>query len=170
MNLDLQGVKDVIIGSRFVEDERSMLLWALYPPQKRPHIIDIDQEFRQLMNLKIGVTNPNKSTHMQVGLTQFNEVQMKQVTIERDNEREMYEIPLKIGNPQMQPMIQSLDDAMKRELKRLQEKKEEVKAYNYDQERSIRLHIEKPLQNIVEQAWTCVLIIPWLQSIGFKVK
>lgn len=32
MKLDVQGVKDVIIGSRFVEDERSMLLWALCPP------------------------------------------------------------------------------------------------------------------------------------------
>ena len=36
MKLDVQGVKDVIIGSIFVENERSILLWALYPLQKRP--------------------------------------------------------------------------------------------------------------------------------------
>ena len=36
MKLDVQGIKDVIIGSKFVEDENYMLLWALYPPHKRP--------------------------------------------------------------------------------------------------------------------------------------
>ena len=42
MKLYVQGIKDVIIGSRFVEDERSILLWDLYTPHKRPHIIDLD--------------------------------------------------------------------------------------------------------------------------------
>ena len=36
VKLDVQGVKEIFIGSRFVEDEKSILMWALYPPYKRP--------------------------------------------------------------------------------------------------------------------------------------
>lgn len=60
MKLDVQGVKDVIIGSRFVENKKSILLWDLYPPHRRPQIIDIDQVFEHLINLKVGVINTSK--------------------------------------------------------------------------------------------------------------
>ena len=77
MKLDVQGVKDVIIGSQFVEDEKSMLLWVLYPLHKRPQIIDVDQAFGHLMKLKFGVTNPKKVASMQVDLALFNHVSVK---------------------------------------------------------------------------------------------
>ena len=64
MKLDVHGVKYVVIGSRFVEDEKSILLWTLYPPHKRPQIIDVDQDFCHLMTLKVGVTDANKVVGM----------------------------------------------------------------------------------------------------------
>ena len=79
VKLDVQGVKKIFIGSRFVDDEMNMLLWYLYPPYKRPHIIDIDQTFEHLMTLKVGVTNPIDSVAMQVDVSLFNQAQTKLV-------------------------------------------------------------------------------------------
>lgn len=98
MKLDVQGVKDVTISSRFVEDERSMLLWDLYPPHKMPQIINVDQDFGHLITLKVGVTDPNKVVEMQVDMALFNQAQMKQMTFERDSWREMYENMLEVGD------------------------------------------------------------------------
>lgn len=95
MKLDVQGVKDVIIRSRLVEDEKSMLLWALYPPHKSPQIIDVDQDFGHLMTLKVGVIDPNKVARKKVDLALFNQVSVKQVTFERDNWKYLYENMLK---------------------------------------------------------------------------
>lgn len=41
--LDIQGINNVFIGSRFDQDEEALLLWALYPSNKRPKIIDVDK-------------------------------------------------------------------------------------------------------------------------------
>ena len=68
MKLDVKGVKDVIIGSLFVEDEKSIFIWDLYPLHKRPQIINVDHAFGHLMTLKFGVMNPNKVIGMQVDL------------------------------------------------------------------------------------------------------
>ena len=81
------------------------MLWALYPPHKRPHIIDVDQDFGHLMTLKVGVTDPNKVAGMQVDLAFFNQGSVKQVTFERDNWKSLYGKILELGKSQVQPMI-----------------------------------------------------------------
>lgn len=32
--LDIQGMNDIFIGSRYDPDDEAMLLWVLYPPNK----------------------------------------------------------------------------------------------------------------------------------------
>lgn len=56
--LDIQGVNDVFIGSRFGQDEESLRLWDLYPPHKRPKIIDVDKAFGHMMKLRVGEIDP----------------------------------------------------------------------------------------------------------------
>lgn len=75
----------MIIGSIFVEDNKSILLWALSDLYYRPQIIDIDRAFGNLVTLKVGVIDPNESSIIQVGVFLFNQEQKKQVTFEQDN-------------------------------------------------------------------------------------
>lgn len=72
--LDIQGVNDVFIGSRFDQDEESLRLWALYPPHKRPKIIDIDKAFGHMMKLKVGEIDPILSANIRVDILKFNKV------------------------------------------------------------------------------------------------
>ena len=72
MKLGGHGMKDIFIGSRFVQDVKSILMWALYTPHKRPHIIDIDQPFWHFMTLKVEVIDPNDSIARQVNIALFN--------------------------------------------------------------------------------------------------
>lgn len=70
--LYIQGVNDVFIGSRFDQDEESLRLWVLYPPHKRPKIIDVDKAFGHMMKLKVGEIDPIVSTDIRVDISKFN--------------------------------------------------------------------------------------------------
>lgn len=38
--LSLEGVTQVYMGSLYNPDKHSMLVWSLYPPNKKPMVID----------------------------------------------------------------------------------------------------------------------------------
>lgn len=46
-----------------------MLLWALYPPNKRPKIIDVDKAFGHMMKLKVGEVDPMVTTYMGIDIS-----------------------------------------------------------------------------------------------------
>lgn len=82
--LDIQGVNDVFIGSRFDQDEEYLRLWALYPPHKRPKIIDFDKAFGHMMKLKFGEIDPIVFIDIGVDISKFNKAQMVRVVRERN--------------------------------------------------------------------------------------
>lgn len=56
----------------FDPSEESMILWALYPPNKRQKIIDIDKEFSHMMTLKIGEVDPIMTTNIGINISKLN--------------------------------------------------------------------------------------------------
>lgn len=89
--MDIKGVDDIFIGSRYDQDEKSMLLWALYPPNKRPMIIDVDKAFHHMMKLKVGEVDPMVTADMGIDISKLNKAQMKMLGKEEGKYKSLYE-------------------------------------------------------------------------------
>lgn len=126
--MDIQGVNDVFIGSRFDQDEESLSLWALYPPHKRPKIIDVDKAFGHMMKLKVGEIDPIVSADIGVDISKFNKAQMARVVRERNQYKALYEETLRRSGQQV-PMVLTLDSSQwKKKCEELQqENKKDIK-------------------------------------------
>lgn len=68
-----------------------MRLWVLYPPHKRPKIIDVDKAFGHMIKLKVGEIDPIVSAHIGVDISKFNKAQMVRVVRERNQFKALYE-------------------------------------------------------------------------------
>lgn len=100
MKLNIQGVQDIFIGSRYDPKEEEMLLWALYPPNKRPKIIDVDKTFGHMMTLKVGEVDPIVIADMGINISKFNKAQMKHEIVKKNKYKALYEEALKrSGHP-----------------------------------------------------------------------
>lgn len=100
MKLNIQGVKYIFIGSRYDPNEEEMLLWALYPPKKRPKIIDVDKAFGHMMTLKVGEVDPMITADIGINVSKFNKAQMKHEIVEKNKYKALYEETLKrSGHP-----------------------------------------------------------------------
>lgn len=95
--LDIQGVNDVYVGSRFDQNEEAFLLLALYPTNKSPKIIDVDKAFGHMMKLKVGEVDPIVIADMGIDISKFNKAQLVKVIKERDEYKGLYEELLKRG-------------------------------------------------------------------------
>ena len=78
-------------------DVQPMMIWALYPPNKRPKIIGIDKEFGHVMKLKVKETDPLITASMGVNLSKFNSAHTKFLvkernTLKQDNEQLRFNI------------------------------------------------------------------------------
>lgn len=72
VKLDIQGVNDIFIGSRYDTNEEEIFLWVLYPPNKRPKIIGVDKAFGHMMKLKVGELNPIVTTDLGIDIAKLN--------------------------------------------------------------------------------------------------
>lgn len=102
--LDIQGINDVYVGSRFDQNEEAFLLWALYPPNKRLKIIDVDKAFGHMMKLKAGEVDPIVIDDVGIDISKFIKAQFVKVIKERDQYKGLYEELLKRGG-QLVPQI-----------------------------------------------------------------
>lgn len=77
--------------SRYDPNEEEMLLWALYPPNKRTKIIDVDKVFGHMMRLKAGEVNPIVTDDLGIDITKLNKAQMQWVLKEGQKYKNLYE-------------------------------------------------------------------------------
>ncbi|XP_057816402.2 pentatricopeptide repeat-containing protein At2g13600 [Cryptomeria japonica] len=106
--LDIQGVNDIFIGSRYDPDDEAMRLWALYPPHKRPKIIDVEKDFGHMMKLKVGEVDPMITVDMGVDISKLNKEQMKMLVKEQGKYKSLYEELLRSRG---QPIPQIADES-----------------------------------------------------------
>lgn len=69
-----------------------MLIWALYPPHKRPKIINIEKAFGHTMTLKVGEIDPIVIVNIGINISKVNKAQMKLSVKERNTFKLKYEI------------------------------------------------------------------------------
>lgn len=84
LKLSLEGVTQVYMGSMYNCDEHSMLIWSLYPPQKRPMIIDTHKAFGHIMTMKVGETNPIVIVDLGVNVAKLNKAQIQLLLKEKE--------------------------------------------------------------------------------------
>lgn len=76
LKLSPNGVTQVYMGSMYNLDEHSMLIWSLYPPQKRPMIIDTQKYFGHIMTMKVGETGPIVTIDLGVNVSKLKKAQI----------------------------------------------------------------------------------------------
>lgn len=116
--LNVQGVNGIFIGSRYDLDEQAMLLWALYPPNKRPKNIDVDKAFGHMMTLQVGEVDPMVIADIGINISKFNKTQMKHEIAEKNKYKALYEETLKRSG-HLIPQITDLGGHWKKKFEKL---------------------------------------------------
>ncbi|XP_059070895.1 uncharacterized protein LOC131861063 [Cryptomeria japonica] len=131
--LDIQGMNDIFNKLRYDPDDEAMCLWALYPLNKRPKIIDVDKAFSHMMKLKVGEVDPMVTTDMGIDISKLNKAQMKMLVRETGKYKSLYEECLRSKG---QPVPQTIDESklknkfeeLHKEKKKLKEKMQNIRA------------------------------------------
>jgi len=70
--LILEDVTEVYMGTKYNNNENSLMIWALYPPHKKTTIIDIEKTFGHVMTLKVGETDPLITIDIGINVAKLN--------------------------------------------------------------------------------------------------
>lgn len=95
-----------------------MLLWALYPPNKRPKIIDVDKAFSHMMRLKVREVDPMVTADIGIDISKFNKAHLKWELAKKHKYKELYEEALK-GGGHLVPQITDSSSQWKRKFEKL---------------------------------------------------
>ncbi|XP_059067618.1 uncharacterized protein LOC131858403 [Cryptomeria japonica] len=92
---DKQIMPDVIykifMGSGYDPDQKALMLWALYPKEKMPLLVDIDEAFGYLMVQQVGKTNPRVTAKLNLGVAKPNQDQVEFLVRENWTCKGLYE-------------------------------------------------------------------------------
>jgi len=89
--LTLEGVNEVYMGTKYNNDENSLMIWTLYPPHKKIAIIDTEKTFGHVMTLKVGETDPLITADIGINFAKLNKAQAQMLIKERDAYKLSYE-------------------------------------------------------------------------------
>lgn len=76
-------VDKIYTRSRFNPDKKTLLIWALYPLDKRPRFIDIGKVFGHLMVQRVDDTNPMETASLNVNMAKFTQTQIENLVKEK---------------------------------------------------------------------------------------
>lgn len=82
--LSPEGVTQVFIGSGYNQDEHALWVWAMYPPHKKPLIVDTKKAFRHVMTFKVGQANPIATANFGINIAKLNKAQTQLIMKEND--------------------------------------------------------------------------------------
>lgn len=74
----------IYTGSDFDLGKKSLLTWALYPPDKLPIFIDTGKIFGHLMVHQVGETDLVEITDFKINVEKFNKSQIKKLVKEKN--------------------------------------------------------------------------------------
>lgn len=95
----------MFIGSRFDQYEEALLLWALYPLNKRAKIIDVDKVFGHMMKFKVEEIDPIVSANIGVDISKFNRAQIIRTVREINQCKELYEETIRRSGQSMSMIL-----------------------------------------------------------------
>jgi len=74
--LSSEGVAEVYTGTKYNPDENSLMIWALYPPNKKLAIIDTEKAFDDVVTLKARETDLVVIVELGVNVAKLNKAQI----------------------------------------------------------------------------------------------
>lgn len=156
MKLDIQGVNDIFIGSRYDPNGEEMLLWALYPPNKRPKIIDVAKYFGHMMKLKVGEVDPMVTADIGIDISRFNKAQLKWEVAEKHKYKALYEEALRRGGHPV-PQITDSSAQWKKKFEKLalehNKMKKQMKTIRTDVARVFMTRRYENLEKVLDEFW-----------------
>lgn len=86
--LSLEGVTKIYAGSKYNPDEGTLMIWALYPPHRKPVVIDTEKVFGHFMTLKVGEVDLVVTADIGINVAKPNKAQIQMLI----KEKEMYKM------------------------------------------------------------------------------
>lgn len=115
-------VDKIFMGSGYDPDQKALMLWALYPKEKRPILVDTIQAFGHLLVQQARNTDPRNTTRLNLDVAKLNQDQTEFLARENNTYKGLYEKAIEeiqklqeqflqqapvIGNDQLDTMLQT---------------------------------------------------------------
>lgn len=72
-----EGVTNIYAGSKYNPNDRSLMIWAMYPPHKKFFVINTEKDFGHVMTLKFGEVDPMAIAEIGINVAKLNKAKIQ---------------------------------------------------------------------------------------------